>query len=601
MINNIFFSVISLFYSIMIIIIYFSKKRLPNEENNVYKYLIICNFLGLIIEIFPATLAIRYLKNFNPNLTIFILKFILYYFIVWISLFTYYIYLICITDCINQVEVREKKLKKIKKFLTLLGILCIIFITFLPLYVHEVNYTYGPSANLVYLVSGLLIVSWIYFLLRNIHYIKSKKYTPVFTFIVLGSLVMLIQSMNPQLTLMIPMQTFITFLMYFTIENPDIKMLNELYKSKELAEQNYVEKYNFLFETAQEVRKPLNDIKKITNEIKIEDKTSIQNGLDLIKNMIKHLDFTINNILDISIIDVSKLKLIDTKYSLENICEDISLRIEKEIAQTIKFEKQFPKKMPILYGDYIKLKQIIYSILMNSVKRLDSGYILFKIDLLERYDTCRIVFTISDNGSGLPIERINEILSSTGEFSKEDLMELEKKEINMQLCQKVIKIMGGSLMIKSELERGTETKLVIDQRVYHEEQEDIIEKYINSINNYRKVLIVSQNKELISKLKKLCNSYNITYTNIFFGMDAVDRLKSGKKYDFILVEDEMKQMSGYTTLNSMKKINGFKIPVIIMLNNDKKQLKNHFLKDGFSDYLLTDNLNSEFERIINKY
>ena len=93
MLNNILFSVISLLYSIMIMVIYFSKNRLPNEENKVYKYLIICNFFGLIIEVFLATFAIHFLVDINLNLAVFILKFILYYFIIWISLFTYYIYL----------------------------------------------------------------------------------------------------------------------------------------------------------------------------------------------------------------------------------------------------------------------------------------------------------------------------------------------------------------------------------------------------------------------------------------------------------------------------------------------------------------------------
>ena len=105
MTDNIFFSIVSLFYSIMLIIIYFSKQRIETEENNIYKKIILINFLGLVIEIFPATLAIRLVNNINPKIAIFILKFILYYFVVWLSIFTYYIYVISTKD-----RIKDKKI-----------------------------------------------------------------------------------------------------------------------------------------------------------------------------------------------------------------------------------------------------------------------------------------------------------------------------------------------------------------------------------------------------------------------------------------------------------------------------------------------------------
>ena len=172
--DNIFFSIVSLFYSIMLLIIYFSKKRLVTEENNIYKKLIIINFFGLIIEIFPATLAIRMLKEINLNIAVFILKFILYYFIIWLLEFTYYIFTICMKDRLNNNDEYLKKTKLMHKIIILIMIVSIFLVTILPLYIKGVNYTYGPSANLVYLLSGVLILFWIYLLIRN------YKYTPTF-------------------------------------------------------------------------------------------------------------------------------------------------------------------------------------------------------------------------------------------------------------------------------------------------------------------------------------------------------------------------------------------------------------------------------------
>ena len=84
-------------------------------------------------------------------------------------------------------------------------------------------------------------------------------------------------------------------------------------------------------------------------------------------------------------------------------------------------------------------------------------------------------------------------------------------------------------------------------------------------------------------------------------MDAVDKIKSGKKYDFIIVQDDMKEMSGYTTLKEMQKINKFNIPVIVMLDSNKVNIKEHYIKDGFEDYVLLDNFTEELNRVLNKY
>ena len=147
----------------------------------------------------------------------------------------------------------------------------------------------------------------------------------------------------------------------------------------------------------------------------------------------------------------------------------------------------------------------------------------------------------------------------------------------------------------------TEVILTIDQRVYHEKDKSILTQYESAITNYRKVLIVSQNKNVLSIIKKKLTDNNITYSSLYYGADAIDRLKSGKKFDFIIVDDEMKEMSGFMTMKGMKKINGFKTPIIVILDEDKEHIKEHYLEDGFKDYILISNLDSDLNRIIEKY
>ena len=156
-------------------------------------------------------------------------------------------------------------------------------------------------------------------------------------------------------------------------------------------------------------------------------------------------------------------------------------------------------------------------------------------------------------------------------------------------------------MIKSNVGEGTEIILTIDQKVYHEQENSILNQYENAIANYRKVLIVSQNKDKLGIIKKKLTDNHITYSNLYYGADAIDRIKAGKKFDFILVDDEMAEMSGFMTFKGMKEVPGFKMPVIVMLKKDKENIKEHYLNDGFSDYLLLDNLENELDRIIEKY
>ena len=588
------FTLASLFYIILLLIVFFSKVRIKRLENKIYSYLIITSMCGVVIGLGTW----YFMKNMHifSLLNIIFSRLYLVYLITWLFIFCLY------TIVITFPKTNFRKFQNIF-FVGYFFLVTTVFL--LPLEcISEGNVVYskGPAANFIYLLSGLLIIILIYCMLKNRKQIFQKKFYPLILFMLFGGTVMIIQKLNPGLLLLTYTETFITFLMYFTIENPDVNMLNELYKNKELMEQNYEDKYNFLFEMTGEARNPLININTLCNEIKNEDNPKkIKEGVVALNNLVKQLDFSINNILNISSLDVQKIKVVNSKYDLVKICNDLLVRVKNEKQPNVEINFALPKQVPILFGDYMKIRQILYSLLVNSCKNTTSGNINLKVNLIEKYDVCRVIFNVSDTGSGMPIDKINEIISATGELDKDELDNLEAKEYNIKVCQKVIKIMGGNLMIKSTLGKGTDVILTIDQRVYHEKDKSILAQYENDITSYRKVLLVSQNKEINNIIKKKLNDNKITYSNLYYGMDAIDKIKEGKKYDFILMEDEMKEMSGFMTFKGMKEIKGFDTPVIIMLKEDKEHIKEHFLEDGFSDYLLLENIDSELERIIEKY
>jgi len=573
-------------------VVYFSKGRLKNSENRIYKKLVITNVVGIIIQIFCEVFSALDIKIANYIIT----KLLLVYFVIWIAQFLSYV--------LEISNIRNLKLKQLNMILVIVFSLIVFALPYEAVINKSegIYYTSGLDTKFTYFLSIVYIslISLISFLKRKV--ISSKKAIPIYFLVAFFIISGLIQFFRPELTIIVQCETFICFLMYFTIENPDVKMLNELYKNRELMEQGYEDKYNFLFEMTQEAKKPLLDLNRVSNELRLEeDSNKLKDGLMAINNLTRQLDFSINEVLNVSSIDIQKLKIVNTKYDVLKVCDSLEATMKGEIKKGVTFNMDLPKSVPTLYGDYMKLRQILYSLLNNASKNTEDGSINLRLNVIEKYDFCRLIFNISDTGKGMSIEKINDILSSTGELDKAELELLEKKEFNFKVCQKVVKIMGGNIMIKSTIGMGTEITLTMDQRVYHEKENSILNQYESAISTEKRVLIIAQDKDLANYVKKKLNNNDISYSSLAYGGDAVDRIKAGKSYDYILVEDDMKEMSGLATLKELSSLPDFDIPVIIMLNKDKESIKKHYLEDGFSDYLLTEDIENEIKRIIERY
>ena len=586
------FTMCSFFFIALLNIVFFKKERFNTLENKIYSYLILTSLFGTIIGV-PCYYFMKYKEIFGV-FNIITSKAYLVYLVMWLMIFTMYILLITVKNIDKN---------KLIKNIFIITVILLVGVILLPLYYYSENgivYSYGPSTNLMYLISGIFILIVIFCMIKNVRYLKERKFIPITAFLVVGTIIMIIQKLNPGLLLLTFGEAFITFLMYFTIENPDVKLINEMARNNEIVEQTYIDKSNFLFEMTGEVREPLNNIRNLCNQIvDLKDINEIKFNIKSISNSVKQLDFIVNDVLNVSSLDVQKVKFLNNRYNLKMIYDDLIKRVEPSVNNNVIFRYNIVNNIPYLYGDNIKIKQVLYSILMNSVKKTTNGFIEFNVNTIEKYDVCRVIFTITDSGSGIGIDKINEILSTTGELDKQDIVNLEKSEFNIELCQKIIKSLGGNLLIKSKLGKGTEVILTIDQKIYREKTEDTF-KYENAYSN-KKVLVINQNKEVNNIIKKAFKENNINGSYLLYGMDGIDRIKSGKKYDFIIIQDEMREISGYETLKNLKNIEGFDIPCIVMLNGNKEKIKDHYIKDGFSDYILNNNLKNEINRIINKY
>ena len=563
--------VVSIF-SFTLNLIFFFRKHIKTKETKIFSYLLVVNFIGLIVELVCAYIGYNYETN-NLFAHIFT-KIYLIYLMTYLFIMTLYVYSIAY---MKKNEDYYNKLKLISY--VIYAIFCLV-VLLLPIKT-EAGFATGYSVSFVYIVSTLCMMIWLIPIVKNFKLISKKKIIPFFCLMVFMSLVALLQKIYPTLTLITVMEFFVIFIMYHTIENPDLKIIEELKKNRSLTSKSYIEKSNFLFRMSAEVRKPIENIKELNDyNLDSDNISEIKENSKEIDLNLRSANFTINNVLDVTSLDTKNINIIDNKYSIIKLLNEIKLRESKKI-NNIRFEFNISENLPeYLYGDSIRLKNILMCILDKSIERTNNGFIEVNVNSINKYDICRLIITIEDSSIPLSLEEINSILDND--------KEIDENNITIYDINKLINMMNGNLMIKSE--EGNKFLLSIDSKILNPKTEEI--------TNDTDILFISNNNKLLKNLEILFNEY--TSNSVLNGIDAIDLIRAGENYNLILIDDVMKPISGLETLKKLRSLD-INIPCIIMLDKDKEHIKNHYIKDGFIDYILKDDLKNEMERVIKKY
>ena len=328
-----------------------------------------------------------------------------------------------------------------------------------------------------------------------------------------------------------------------------------------------------------EVRKPIENIKELNDyNIESNDIKEIKENSKEIDLNIRNANFTINNVLDVSSLDTKNINIVKNKYNIKKLLNEIYLREKKKI-NNIRFDFNIGELPEYLYGDSIRLKQVLICILDNLIENTKEGFIEVNVNSINKYDVCRLIITIENSGIPLSLEEINNILDNEKEIDE---------NISLEDINKLINMMNGSLNIKSE--EGNEFTISIDSIIVEPKKEEI--------TNETDILFISNNEGILKGLEYAFKEY--TTNSVMSGIDAIDLIKSGENYNLIIIDDEMKPISGLETLKRLRKEN-INIPAIIMLDEGKEHIKNHYIKDGFTDYILKSDIKNEIKRIINKY
>src|SRR5574344_122542 len=573
------FTVCSLFYSVLLLIVFFKKKVFSSFENKIYEGMIISNFIGCIVHILCG--FISPMRN-NSFLSIFMTKIFLIYLITWILLIVFYVFVITF---FKKGSIEDNK--KILFFgILILFIYVISTITVLSLGIDIHNdgsiiYVLGDGIDFVYTFSAICVCILVLSLLLNIKHIINKKYIPVFVFILIGSVVMAIQTAHPELLLIAALQTYIDVIMYFTLENPDTKMLDEYRRNREYADATNREKAVFLFNITQDIRKPLNEIGEACNELSLmTNNKEINKGINYIDSTSRNLLGFVNGVLDISNLETCNIKVYNTKYNPTLILNELVKSAKETINKDVDFRVNIDKSIPeLLYGDSMRIKQVIKTLLDNASKYTKEGYIELNVHEIRKESLCRLLITVEDSGSGIKADEYALIFDKNRE--DDEVHKIDDSKNNLAVAKTVATLLGGLLTFTTSIGEGTKFTFILDQKMVEDTSKEFkqIEKYTQAITKPT-VIVVSEDEEYLSTAVKKISKYDLDVTGSNLGAKCIEKIRHNVKCDYILLDEDLLTLDIYEVLTKLKEIKDFHSKVYVLSRNtdNLKLIKNGFDK-----------------------
>ncbi len=598
MYTSIFFSIEAIFYLGLLLLVYFRKKVFKSKENKIYSVLIVVTFIEMLIEIILDIVGPLY--ETIPEVSYTVAKIYCIFIIMWNCLLCMYVFLVAL-----KMKEKERNSNISKTILLSFGIALSVASFLLPIdffYSGKVAYTYGPSVNVVYVSAIMYSLIGASCLIWNLKEWRDKRFIPVIILVTLGSLCSYVQYKNPGLLLATAVHAFITFLMYFTIENPDVKMIEEYHKAKEISDNANEDKTMFLYNMTNDIRLITKDINYNTdaaiNEMsnKKLDKDLVNDYLRAIKENTARFTTMTNEILDVDSIDSASIKVYDDKYNIKLLLKKIVTLYSDECSKKgLTFRSDIASDLPeYLYGDNLGLKNVLTSILDNSIKYTKEGYIELNVNTIIKNNIARLIITIEDSGVGISPDEMDSIF-----YKRKEEIDGSNMKSNLFTARKLITLMGGTIIPSSNYGNGTTMKIVLDQKIVEEANEKY-NKY-ESFYDEKKILLVDDNISTEKIISKLIRDTNIKLDYVSLGKEALDKIRGKEKYDLILLDEVMDPLDGVTVMKKFKDIRNFKTNVILLTRNNEYEYNEEYLKYGFSGYLLKPISKDKLFEIIDKY
>jgi len=510
----------------------------------------ISNNIGLVLELI-CYYAFS-ISSKNIILSIVVPRILLFYFLIWIIIFTIYVFDICYN---KEKQHFNKDMNRIYIIMSALFILSSVAILVLPLYNHNDGvyfYTYGPAVDYLNVIYAVMFILWIYKLIKNIKFLKQKKYLPIFIFIFVGTVVAIIQKSRPELLLITPMETIIVYLMYFTIENPDIKLIKDLSYTRRMLEKQNEMVSGTVNNLAISLKNPLMEItnfssKKINKKDEVSSLEEIKKFQKLSLNLVK---------------DIINFRNVDVNYNIDN---------------------NIPK---VLYGDDDNIKQT-FTYLVEFINNYFNRYDLtINISKISVRNNCKLMFSIIVNYKNTKldfIERDNKCIIETNAWEYE-------------LYNRLVELQKGTYEVKKD-----NSSLIFNFALFQKikDNNEAVEEEVIKYNNYsgKKILIALDNHLDINKFTELLVNYNVDISTSSSIEELTELLRSDKTFDIVFLSNTISGIENYNittseerkrTMTKLSLIAGYKLQIIMVTFEDYKDSDTEYIKMPISKVKLDD-------------
>lgn len=576
------FTIAGVIFSILLFIIYSFKTNFSISENKIYHSIIITTIITGLIEIYSFILVKNNIPE-NSNLYLFALKFLFLGFVTWLYLFTLY-------TVIVTLKLKDKDNDKYRIILVISSIiftiLSIITIT-LPISINKVGdllLPTGSGVEVIYLLAVLCFVIMIIAIISNHRELKNKKYYPVYFLLVILGIMILIQKIFPDLLLINFSLSIIIYIMYFTIENPDIKLSKELKYTKELLNKRNELASNTINNLIISIKEPLTEIANFSNK-KI-NKNNISLSLEEIKELQKttlSLVDKVNKVMDITRIESSDYSIKERKYQTSNLIDNIKGILEKNNKEVNYEISTLPK---VLYGSDTNIVQT-FSYLVDFISKNFENYTLsIKISNLLVRNKCHLKFSLV----------VDSKYNNLDMYEKDNKYTLSNKSIEYEIYEKLIDLQRGHNFISKD-----GSKVIFEFSLY-QRQEEVKEINDNEEIEYfdasdKNVLVALNSHNDIRNLSELLMNYNVNITTAGSVNELNELLSSNKTFDLVFLSDNIYGIDNYNvknindfkrTINKLSLVAGYKLEIVLVTLNDYQKENIEYLTLPISKTKLDD-------------